>query len=193
MEKIPFDQEAFKNGAVALDEYNNEVIYMGGIAEVSMVHKVMKWGDGEIHPSNRNNLFNYVLAFYDDQWSMKPRLAATDLDEKICQAIADNYFKRPAYPACKGANCGCTDGKGHSTECYAEHNKAAGASQDDGASLTSAYYPMTDDETPQQALTRHAWSRYEAAHPLPQVVPPIADIENRIFAALCESLKEEKK
>lgn len=27
------------------------------------------------------------------------------------------------YPACKGTNCGCTDGVSHSPECIAEHNK----------------------------------------------------------------------
>ena len=25
------------------------------------------------------------------------------------------------YPACKGTNCGCTDGVSHSPECHAEH------------------------------------------------------------------------
>jgi len=32
------------------------------------------------------------------------------------------------YPACKGSNCGCTDGISHSHECFQEHNAAvAGA------------------------------------------------------------------
>lgn len=30
-----------------------------------------------------------------------------------------------AYPACKGTNCGCTDGRSHSEECVAEHDAAA--------------------------------------------------------------------
>lgn len=29
------------------------------------------------------------------------------------------------YPACKGTNCGCTDGLSHSPECRAEHEAAA--------------------------------------------------------------------
>lgn len=28
------------------------------------------------------------------------------------------------YPPCKGANCGCTDGVSHSSECFAEHEAA---------------------------------------------------------------------
>lgn len=28
------------------------------------------------------------------------------------------------YPACKGTNCGCTDGRSHSRECEAEHDIA---------------------------------------------------------------------
>ena len=29
-----------------------------------------------------------------------------------------------AYPACKGTNCGCTDGRSHSTECKQEYADA---------------------------------------------------------------------
>ena len=28
-----------------------------------------------------------------------------------------------AYPACKGTNCGCTDGRSHSAECVAEYEE----------------------------------------------------------------------
>ena len=28
------------------------------------------------------------------------------------------------YPACKGRNCGCTDGRSHSAECQEEHDDA---------------------------------------------------------------------
>lgn len=32
--------------------------------------------------------------------------------------------KTRTYPACKGKNCGCTDGVSHSAECAQEHNDA---------------------------------------------------------------------
>lgn len=34
-------------------------------------------------------------------------------------------------PACKGTNCGCTDGRSHSPECVAEHDAAAALPYDE--------------------------------------------------------------
>lgn len=44
-------------------------------------------------------------------------------------------------------------------------------------------------ETEQKRLDREAYERWQAKNPKPQVVPPIGDIESRIFAAMCESFK----
>lgn len=36
-----------------------------------------------------------------------------------------------SYPACKGKNCGCTDGRSHSPECRAEHDAATALPYDE--------------------------------------------------------------
>lgn len=33
------------------------------------------------------------------------------------------------YPACKGTDCGCTDGRSHSPECFAEHEATVNAAE----------------------------------------------------------------
>lgn len=45
------------------------------------------------------------------------------LDESWQQHIASTAAH--SYPACKGRNCGCTDGVSHSPECQQEHDDAA--------------------------------------------------------------------
>lgn len=50
--------------------------------------------------------------------------------ERTCGASPSNDglgagAEARSYPACKGLNCGCTDGRSHSAECQEEHDDAA--------------------------------------------------------------------
>ena len=55
------------------------------------------------------------------------------------------------YPACKGKNCGCTDGLSHSTECQQEHQDAI-----DGV-LGSCSVPMWANGCPAGTCDRKAY------------------------------------
>ena len=50
------------------------------------------------------------------------------IDELVSRITSENQHEaQPAetqLPACKGMNCGCTDGRSHSLECQAEHAAA---------------------------------------------------------------------
>jgi hypothetical protein len=39
----------------------------------------------------------------------------------VVKEVDCEQWRGRTYPACKGKNCGCTDGRSHSSECLAEH------------------------------------------------------------------------
>ncbi len=43
----------------------------------------------------------------------------------ICKSMSNTTKAAEPYPACKGRNCGCTDGRSHSPECQQDHDDAA--------------------------------------------------------------------
>lgn len=51
-------------------------------------------------------------------------------------------------PACKGANCGATDGKSHSVECFAEHEACISGGENTAAvpSVNTWYSDITQEE-----------------------------------------------
>ncbi|CBJ38281.1 protein of unknown function [Ralstonia solanacearum CMR15] len=69
---------------------------------------------GEIAGLQMRELAKSVLARED------MRLASSD-PEWHRQDIVDHAAEVTSYPACKGMNCGTTDGVSHSPECQAEH------------------------------------------------------------------------
>ena len=56
-----------------------------------------------------------------------PQKGATKMQAEIAvlkAELAALKSQSNLYPPCKGANCGCTDGVSHSSECFAEHEAA---------------------------------------------------------------------
>lgn len=63
-----------------------------------------------------------IYSIYGDKWPN-----ASGHDKSICMREAKAVLdllqgkQERTYPACKGKNCGCTDGMSHSKECIAEY------------------------------------------------------------------------
>ena len=89
-------------------------------------------------------------------------------------------------PACKGTNCGCTDGRSHSAECVAEYEECTKMPYDE---LNCYAEPPEDDmeqgyysviATPREAL-------YEAACAMDNQDVPLEDWPTKLIAALARA------
>ena len=89
-----------------------------------MSDKWIEWNGGEM-PVPGDTVVE--VKFSGDQTEVE-RLKADSLDWRhkytFANIIAYRIAQPAKYPACKGKNCGCTDGVSHSPDCHAEPTDA---------------------------------------------------------------------
>lgn len=206
MEKIPFDEVAFRNGAVAINTYGDEVTY---IAEESDKSWLFYQGS--------SNATNCPLIFAVANWSMKP----TDEDGWIAvngkmpgeiaeaQGFEWEFRVRSGPPQIASMSAA-----GYSADFWTIANVVRlikpreitpiklNATIEKATSdaliehQKKAFYQSLKLETTRQRLTREASTRYfEKLHAKEEKVLPLGEmgIEEAIFSALCESMKGEPK